>query len=190
MRILTKHGHNLFEVSSALQKAVRRADTKVAVWMALELATSGYHAYCWKRLLVVSAEDCAGALSAEVEALERAFLRVQKKGEAIPPKGRVFVAKAVLLLCAALKTRDADHAVCLFYDLDRLAPDKVAKALAEEAGRTTCDLPDYTFDCHTQKGRKAGRTKAEFFPTEFDALKPRDQGEFDWTVAGNETPKP
>jgi hypothetical protein len=88
----------------------------------------------------------------------------------------VFVAKAVLLLCIARKTRDADHAVCLFYDLDRLAPDKVAKAFAEEAARTVCDLPDDTFDCHTQKGRKAGRTEAEFFPTEFDALKPRDPG--------------
>jgi hypothetical protein len=45
-------------------------------------------------------------------------------------------------------------------------------------------LPDYTFDCHTIRGKKKGKTKDDFFRDEFAALDPREQGEFDWTVTG------
>ena len=40
-------------------------------------------------------------------------------------------------------------------------------------------IPDYAFDCHTSKGRKAGKTKQDFFRDEQKALKPREKGLFD-----------
>ena len=58
MRFTTKRGYEFGEVSSAMQKAVRRADTRLAGYWALELWASGYGNYVWKRLLTVSAEDC------------------------------------------------------------------------------------------------------------------------------------
>ena len=39
--------------------------------------------------------------------------------------------------------------------------------------------PDYAFDCHTLKGKRAGKTKADFFREEQRALKPFQPGLFD-----------
>lgn len=41
-------------------------------------------------------------------------------------------------------------------DADQLAADLL------KAGKMK--VPDYAFDCHTRKGRKQGKTKADFFP--------------------------
>ena len=56
MTIRTVGGYDFFEVSSAMQKAIRRADAAVAGFFALELWTSGYRDYVWKRLFTISAE--------------------------------------------------------------------------------------------------------------------------------------
>lgn len=40
-------------------------------------------------------------------------------------------------------------------------------------------VPEYTFDVHTRKGRKMGRTKEQFFHEEHEALTPRVPGLFD-----------
>lgn len=45
--------------------------------------------------------------------------------------------------------------------------------------RTPLDVPEYTFDVHTRKGRKMGRTKEQFFHEEHEALTPRVPGLFD-----------
>ena len=47
MIIRTVCGYDFFEVSSAMQKAIRRADTGVAGFFALELWASGYRDYVW-----------------------------------------------------------------------------------------------------------------------------------------------
>jgi hypothetical protein len=36
----------------------------------------------------------------------------------------------------------------------------------------TEQVPDYAFDCHTLKGKRKGKTKADFFREEQRALKP------------------
>ena len=40
-------------------------------------------------------------------------------------------------------------------------------------------IPPYTYDVHTRKGKKMGRTKKEFFKDELEALQPRIRGLFD-----------
>jgi hypothetical protein len=45
MRFLTKRGYEFGEVSSAMQKAIRRGDTRLAGYWALELWASGYGNY-------------------------------------------------------------------------------------------------------------------------------------------------
>lgn len=47
----SKRGYDFGEVSSATQKAIRRADTRLAGDWALERWQSGFGNYVWKRLL-------------------------------------------------------------------------------------------------------------------------------------------
>lgn len=177
MRFLTKRGYEFGEVSSAMQKAIRRGDTRLAGYWALELWASGYGNYVWKRLLTVSAEDCWGILTQEVKALHDGYALVNANVPAKQAKGRIFISKAVILLCAAKKNRDADHLQNFVYDkCAGLDADKLAADL-EKAGREK--IPDYAFDCHTQKGRKMGKSKAEFFRDEQAALEPFQPGLFD-----------
>ena len=92
MTIRTVGGYDFFEVSSAMQKAIRRADAAVAGFFALELWTSGYRDYVWKRLFTISAEDCYGIVTGEIEALwqgqeshrtQRAYLCKQSCSSAV-----------------------------------------------------------------------------------------------------------
>jgi replication-associated recombination protein RarA len=133
MNLRTKRGYQFSEVSSAMQKAIRRADAKLAGYWALELWESGFGKYCWKRLLTVSAEDCWGILTAEVKALHDAYLVVNEGLPAKQHRGRIFISKAVILLCLAKKSRDADHLQNFVYDQ--------TAGLDPEELRTTCPFP-------------------------------------------------
>ena len=53
MKMITKRGYDLGEVASAMQKAIRRADTRLAGYWALELWHSGFGPYVWRRLLIL-----------------------------------------------------------------------------------------------------------------------------------------
>jgi replication-associated recombination protein RarA len=177
MKLLTRRGYDLGEVASALQKAIRRADAKFAGYWALEMWHSGFGDYVWRRLLTISAEDCWGILTGEVKALHDSYQLINKGKKPSERRGRIFVSKAILLLCAAKKNRDADHLQNFIYDqqtnvgLCDLARDLKA------AGRI--EIPDYAFDCHTLKGRRRGKTKADFFREEQRALRPKQRGLFD-----------
>ena len=156
--------------------------------MAIEMFESNFTKYCWKRLLTISAEDCAGLITQEIKALHDAWLVLTDDGK--KHKSRIFLSKAVIVLCQARKCRDADHLQNFVYDRQMIDAEGLVAAI-EEARQNPekLPLPEYTFDCHTARGRKRGKTKEQFFTDEFAALNPRDQGELDWTVAGSpETP--
>lgn len=105
----TKRGYSFPGVSSAMQKAIRRGDAKLAGYWALEFWASGFGSYVWRRLLTVSAEDCWGILTAEFKALHDSYIEINRNTPAKSPKGRIFVSKAVILLCLAKKSRDPDQ---------------------------------------------------------------------------------
>ena len=176
MVIRTIRQYDFFEVSSAMQKAIRRADAAVAGYFALELWESGYRDYVWKRLFTISAEDCFGVITKEIEALWQGHELVNKTAD--KPKGRIFVSKAVLLLCSVRKCRDADHLQNFVYDRNLVD----AEAWIDDVRRHPISIPDYTFDVHTRVGKKRGRTKEEFFREEFEALQPREPGLFDGLI--------
>lgn len=173
MIIRTIGGYDFFECSSAMQKAIRRDDAAVAGFFALELWSSGYRDYVWKRLYTISAEDCYGLITSEIESLWQGHELVNKTSK--EPKGRIFVSKAVLLLCDCRKSRDADHLQNFIYDRKIVDIEK----WIEDVRRYPIGIPDYTFDVHTREGKKRGRTKADFFRDEFNALNPRVPGLFD-----------
>ncbi|HVU07835.1 MAG TPA: hypothetical protein VHG89_04750 [Verrucomicrobiae bacterium] len=178
---LTKRRYNLFEVASCLQKAIRRGDTALAGYMAIELFESGYHQYCWKRLLTISAEDCAGIITQEIKALHDSFILLNEGAKKV--RSRIFISKAVIVLCQSHKCRDADHLQNFIYDREMLDAKELMQAIVEARRKPeNLPLPEYTFDVHTRKGRAQGKTKGEFFQDEFFALQPRAQGEFDHVI--------
>ena len=156
-QLRTVNGYDFYEVASALQKAIRRADTKVAGYFALELWTSGYSDYLWRRLFTISAEDCYGIITQEVESLFKAYCFINEKAR--EPKGRIFVSKAVLLLCDCRKNRDADHLQNLVYD----RKDCDVERWIDDVRHNPIKVPEYTFDVHTRRGKAMGKTKADFF---------------------------
>ena len=174
----TKRDYSFPAVSSAMQKAIRRGDAKLAGYWALELWASGFGNYVWKRLLTVSAEDCWGILTQEVKALHESYLMINKDVPAKKAKGRIFISKGVILLCMAKKSRDADHLQNFVYDQQAgLDPETLTDEL-DQAGEYI-PIPDYAYDCHTPQGKKAGKTKADFFKAEQEALSPFFPGLFD-----------
>jgi len=173
MRLTTKRGHDLARVVSAMQKGIRRNDVRMAGYCAMELHTSGFGAYAWRRLLIISAEDCAALVTGEVKALYDSWDLVRKEmtdKDRWKLAGRVFMAKAVILLCTAAKSRDADHLANLVHEAKGVSDKAVETLLAATKVET---LPDYTDDCHTMQGKRRGLRRRDFFLTEDAALSPR-----------------
>jgi hypothetical protein len=119
-------------------------------------------------------------ITQEIESLRNAWELIdrQQKGRV-----RIFASKATILLAQARKCRDADHLTNLIYD-PKSIPDEQLEADLERAREATGAIPDYACDCHTAKGRKAGKTKQEFFAEEYQALAPRQPGPFDGDIEG------
>jgi replication-associated recombination protein RarA len=184
MKLRTKRFDNMLEVASCLQKAIRRGDTQLAGYMAIELFESGYHEYCWRRLLTISAEDCAGIITQEVKSLYDCFVHMNAGSKKL--RSRIFMSKAVIVMCQAQKCRDADHLTNFIYDREMIDAERLIDAIDEarsDPEAPTVSLPAYTFDVHTRRGRMQGKTKAHFFREEQAALSPKSgQSEFDWTV--------
>ncbi len=179
-QLTTARGYVLLEVASALQKAIRRGDARLAGYWAIELFESNYKEYLWRRLLTISAEDCWGIITHEIESLYRSWQMIDKQK---PAAGASSASKATILLCQARKCRDADHLTNLVYD--KIAIDEsVLDAELNAARGSVLAIPDYAFDVHTAKGRKSGKTKEQFFRDEHAALWPREPGLFDSDIEG------
>jgi hypothetical protein len=130
----------------------------------------------------VSAEDCWGILTKEIAALHYGYELVNKGVPAKEAKGRIFISKAVILLCLAKKSRDADHLQNYVYDQGL---DVTAQTLADSLrdAEEYVPIPEYAYDCHTQAGRRRGATKVEFFRNEHEALCPKQLGLFDHLIS-------
>ena len=59
-RTRTIRGCDLLEVASAMQKAIRRGDARLAGYWAIEIFESAYHGYASRRSMTISAGDCWG----------------------------------------------------------------------------------------------------------------------------------
>ena len=184
MDLKTQRGYDFYEVASALQKSIRRADVKLAGYMALELFPR-YAEYCWKRLLTISAEDCHGLITQEIKSLYDAFWVINrgKKGDDL--KGRIFISKAVIILCTCKHNRDADLLSNYIYDKQALISDEEIENLMEEVRKEDTKIPDYVYDCHTIRGKKMGKTKKQFFIEEENALENRQLSIFDLDLTKN-----
>ena len=180
----TKNGYSMFEMSSMIQKAIRRCDIPHASYAAAELYPN-YRKLMWNRLLTVSAEDCYGVITKEIVALQAADEQVNAK-KTNGNQNMVFVAKAIILLCMARKNRDADYVACNYLwgnpemteeeRIDLIDSDEVMRLMENEPNFR---VPNYVYDVHTYRGKRNGKTKLDFFIEENEALEPRQIGLFD-----------
>jgi hypothetical protein len=163
-----------------MQKAIRRGDLKIAGFFGLDLYFK-YPEYVWKRLLIISAEDCFGIITKEIKALYDSWDLINKKKKNLDQTS-VFVSKAIVLLCSTAKCRDSDHVICLTYKRKFNITDEEIKTQLEEIRKTTPCIPKYAIDCHTSEGKRRGMTKEKFLADEFIALENRVTGQMDGTI--------
>ena len=166
----TVNGHNLFEVVSALQKAVRRGQVDDALYWAVDMDLSGYSAYLWRRLQIMACEDVGLAnphAAAQVYALWQLYLAQKGTSKKHAPE-RLMLVQAVMVLATSSKSRTVDNALMVHY--------------MDHEGLYR-DIPDYAFDYHTQIGRAKGRGP-EHFVEEGARLAPTGPDEHPWVNEG------
>lgn len=176
--LITRNGHNMYDMSSMLQKGIRRCDFERAGYAAYELFGK-FHKYLWKRLLFISAEDCYGIITKEIVGLKLAD-DIANEGRKGYDKDPIFVAKAITLLCQARKNRDGCYVACNFMLPDKnLEEDEIEHVDITKFRMEEEDIPDWVFDVHTLKGKKAGKTDLDMTIAEQKALTPHQIGFFD-----------
>lgn len=122
----TKSGKNFFEIASLIQKAVRRADYQRAGYCANELIDK-YSGYLWRKLFIISTEDCFGAVTKKIMELYGTSL-------AHPELNKTLVSMAVIILCQCRKNKDADYFGCNFMHSEEPASTASIKRFSEESG--------------------------------------------------------
>ncbi len=145
---MTKKGYNLFDVSSALQKSVRRGDMEQATYWAWELVQSNYEKYLWKRLLIMATEDIG---LADPEAMRNAqfFYENYKILKELDTFERTRpIMAAVYVLTKAKKSQFFNW----FW----------GKAM-DEHNTVNLPIPEYALDKHTRRGKQRGKDTADFF---------------------------
>lgn len=188
MKLMTDGGYSMYTMSSMLQKAIRRSDINRAAFAAKELR-GRYPDYLWKRLYVISAEDCYGVMTKEIVALKIADDTVNK-GRKGYDRDSIFLSKAVTLLCMARKNRDACYVACNFMSMVRtLKPEEIPDEYISDIDEATLGvdgIPDWVFDVHTFEGRRKGKTEFDMIVDEQAALKPLQLSLFDegsWEIS-------
>lgn len=186
MELLTRNGHNMYDMSSMLQKAIRRGRVRHASYAAYELY-GRYYKYVWKRLIVISAEDCFGIMTKEILALKLADDEVNGTAKGYD-RDPIFLSKAVLLLCMARKNRDACYMGCNFMYPDKVLDEEtldeympVTEEEMQKMKLTERQIPDWVFDIHTIKGKyRLGKNDLDMTIDEEKALYPHQFNLFDF----------
>jgi len=180
--LFTKNGHNFYDIAAMLQNAIRRCDVKRAGYAANELYPK-YKGYLWRRLLIISAEDCFGIITKEIIALKQAEEAMSEKNK----NEAIFVSKAITLLCYARKNEDADYFACNLMNSDTPIPeDQIEHVPIEECELENGRIPDWVYNWHTQKGRKMGRDVVDQIVNRQKNLTPHQPGLFDDEDWGND----
>jgi len=147
----TAGGYVCEEVTSAMQKCIRRGMEEDALFWATELDLSGFGEYVWKRLKIIASEDIGleeGSIRAVlVRSLYDNWKEQRKKDDTKHAPERLFLVHAVLALSRSFKSRVVDNALIVFY----------------EGRRAKREIPDFALDRHTARGRRKKRGWDHFF---------------------------
>ena len=160
-RIRTVNNFDFFEVSSAYQKTVRRGYLNALHW-AYELYISGYAEYFWKRTHIIAMEDVGLAdpdAITRIVALKQAYDYLHKKKD---PHERLCIFQAVLYLVNAKKSRLVDWTKMKVVNRHKLLCEGGIDPVTNRE-EPPLEIPDFALDCHTRRGKQAGKTVMDFF---------------------------
>jgi MgsA AAA+ ATPase C terminal/SWIM zinc finger len=136
---LLKLGYRFDEVTSAMQKEIRKGDEEAAVYWALILYSSAPQ-YVWKRVLVTAAEDIGLADPETVHRVNTLALGWKMAKESswyLSPHNLVM---SVILLCRAPKSTEVEDFQSYTLELIRRGVKR--------------PMPDYAIDGHTKQGKE------------------------------------
>lgn len=168
----TVHGLDPFLCLSAMQKAVRRSNERLAMECAVEMlhTSKAFFVMTANRLEVVCHEDLDTLTAPHVVPFVAAALAQAKERYAKSiGEARLMIGNVIRMMCAAPKSRAGCHFAA-------------AIGLASELEAHVPTIPDHAFDQHTLEGRRRGRGLQHFRehgallippPTEPDDMKPQ-----------------
>jgi replication-associated recombination protein RarA len=109
----TRHGHDPYEVLSALQKSIRRGELETALYWGWEFASTSESmaGVLWNRLHIISSEDI-GIADSTMILLVSCLHQIWEKNS----KNHLFYLHAIAALTEAPKSRLLDNAICAFED--------------------------------------------------------------------------
>jgi len=132
---------------SAMQKFIRRADERRAMEFACELihTSKPFFSMVANRLEVISHEDVGLADPQAVLFAGMAIEQARRHYDAKKPgKCRMMIGNAIRALCRARKSREGDH-----FQAAIGVPNREQNRIPE--------IPDFAYDMHTSRGRRAGK---------------------------------
>lgn len=136
-------GYEFDQVSSALQKSIRRSQSYESAYWTYLLHQSGYGLYLWRRLFVITSEDVGNAnphAPVLVSSLSQNWLLLHKHNKEMTLHKCMLAIQASVYLAESPKVREIDSLVNLI--------DHRVQSESE-----MLDIPDYAIDPHTQKGK-------------------------------------
>lgn len=131
------------EVTSSLQKMIRRGREYESCYWAFILHQSGYGQYIWRRLSIITTEDVGNGeplAPIVVSSLQQSWLLLHKHNKEPDLDKFLLVVQAVLFLCRAKKSRENDS-------LSNLIEENF------KAGKQLV-IDEVSLDSHTERGRK------------------------------------
>jgi len=142
LRIVTNQPFD--EVTSAIQKCVRRGLEYEACWWAYLLYASGYGDYIFRRLSIIASEDIGNGdpqATILVSSLRESYERLHKHNKDYSLDKFLFIAQSILYMCRCPKTRETDN---------------LANLIEEDfkSGKRP-EIPIFAQDPHTDFGRQA-----------------------------------
>lgn len=145
----TKRGYDYWESLSALQKYCRRGNAREALWIFLELESSGYFVHAINRLEVIMYEDVG---LANKEMFYGGHLLIERAKKSYKEKKEMWILIISSLIQEISESEKSRTAGEFFSDVCKYRYD-VKKI----------DFPDYVFDQHTRVGKSKGRGLKHFF---------------------------
>lgn len=142
-------------LKSALQKSIRRGKTEQAMAFALQLLEKAGWYVTWRRLRIISVEDCGlPETIMAVETLYKQFLDWKgKNGKELSWDAKRCVVCAAKIMAESKKDRRADEFLELWLAIEQRKDVKALQNLKE----LWTAVPDEAFDMHTVQGRRMGR---------------------------------
>lgn len=153
LKKMSPRGHQGYELISAMQKFIRRAKEKEALYCFYELESMGAYHIAKNRLMITVYEDCGIENPELLNSIPMHISQMDTFRKNDNGAWRLILGNIVLQACRGFKTRIADHFVSsvAFEMVNGLKYDFMQ------------DKYNFIFDKHTLQGKRMGRGNEHFF---------------------------